>query len=66
MIVMQRRFSDVRIKDTETSPTLEMSGGVGGGNLPMILIIDEDESDKNDEVCRILHGTISTDERDRI
>jgi hypothetical protein len=29
MIVMQRRFSDVRIKDTETSPTLEMSGGGG-------------------------------------
>ena len=56
----------MRIKDTETSPTLEMGGGGGGGNLPMILIIDEDENDKNDEVCRILHGTLSTVERDRI
>ena len=27
MIVMQRRFSDVRVKETEISPTIEMSGG---------------------------------------
>ena len=26
MIVIQRRFSDVRIHDTEISPTIEMSG----------------------------------------
>lgn len=48
MIVIQRRFSDVRIKETEVSPTLEMSGGGGGGNLPMILEI-EDESDSDGE-----------------
>lgn len=49
MIVMQRRFSDVRIKDTETSPTLEMSGGGGGGNLPIVLIINEDDEDSDRE-----------------
>ena len=36
MIVMTRRFSDIRVYDTEVSPTIEMSGGGGGGNLPMI------------------------------
>ena len=49
MIVMQRRFSDVRIKDTEISPTLEQDGGGGGGNLPMVLIIDEDNEDTDRE-----------------
>ena len=41
MIVIQRRFSDVRVKDTEISPTIEMDGGGGGGNLPMVLQIYE-------------------------
>lgn len=51
MIVMQRRFSDVRIRDTETSPTLEMGGGGGGGNLPMVLIIyEQDENIDREEV----------------
>ena len=49
MIVMQRRFSDVRIQDTEIRPTLEMSGGGGGGNLPIVLIIDEDDEDNDGE-----------------
>lgn len=46
MIVIQRRFSDVRVHDTEVSPTIEMSGGGGGGNLPMILdtlVFDESQ-----------------------
>ena len=46
MIVIQRRFSDVRIKHTEISPTLEQDGGGGDGNLPMVLIIYEDKQDK--------------------
>lgn len=36
MIVMVRRFSDVRIYETETAPTIEMGSGSGGNNLPMI------------------------------
>lgn len=45
MIVIQRRFSDVRVKETEISPTIEMSGGGGGGNPPMIVYeISEDEN----------------------
>lgn len=34
---MQRRFSDVRVKDVEICPTLEQGAGGGGGNVPMIL-----------------------------
>ncbi|MBR3243026.1 MAG: hypothetical protein IKF90_10050 [Parasporobacterium sp.] len=37
MIVIQRRFSDVRIRETETAPTIEAGVGGGGGNIPMIL-----------------------------
>lgn len=37
LIVIQRRFSDVLVRDTETSPTIEAGGGEGGNNLPMIL-----------------------------
>lgn len=36
--MIQRRFSDVRIKHTEISPTIERQGGGGGGNLPMVLV----------------------------
>ena len=46
MIVMSRRFSDVRIHDTETCPTIETGSGEGGNNLPMIvdtLIFDESQ-----------------------
>ena len=48
LIVMQRRFSDVLIRETETSPTLEAGGGggEGGNNLPMILdtlVFDESQ-----------------------
>lgn len=49
MIVMVRRFSDVRIYDTETAPTIEMGSGSGGNNLPMILQAkDDDESIRSD------------------
>ncbi len=38
MIVMSRRFADMRIKETEICPTLEDAMGSGGGNVPMIAI----------------------------
>lgn len=37
MIVMQRRFSNVIVQDTDISPTIEAGGGEGGNNLPMIV-----------------------------
>ena len=37
MILMQRRFSNVIITDTETAPTIEAGAGGGGNNLPMIM-----------------------------
>lgn len=43
MIVIQRRFSDVIIRETEISPTLEAGGGEGGNNMPMILITLNDQ-----------------------
>ena len=45
MIVMQRRFSDVRIYDTEISPTLEQGTGGGGNNLPMLLEFKDEAED---------------------
>lgn len=46
MIVMQRRFSNVTVSDTEVSPTIEAGGGEGGNNVPMIidtLVFDESQ-----------------------
>lgn len=45
MIVIVRRFSDVRIYETETAPTIEMGSGSGGNNLPMIVETYEDICD---------------------
>ena len=45
MIVIVRRFSDVRIYETETAPTIEMGSGSGGNNLPMIVEEHEDICD---------------------
>ena len=36
-IVLQRRFSNVIVSETETSPTLEAGAGGGGNNLPIVL-----------------------------
>lgn len=44
MIVIVRRFSDVRIYETETAPTIEMGSGSGGNNLPMILQTKDNEN----------------------
>ena len=37
MIVMNRRFSDVRISEEDIAPTIEGGTGEGGNNLPMII-----------------------------
>ena len=37
MIVVNRRFADIRVQDTEISTTLEGGSGDGGNNLPMIV-----------------------------
>ena len=37
MIVVNRRFADIRVKDTEISTTLEGGSGDGGNNLPMVV-----------------------------
>ena len=41
MIVVQRRFSTVMVSDTETCPTLENAMGAGGGNVPIVLIVND-------------------------
>ena len=48
-IVIQRRFSDVIVRDTDIAPTIEAGGGEGGNNLPMILVRTEgyDISNRN-------------------
>lgn len=37
MLVLQRRFSDVKITETSKSPTLEAAMGEGGNNIPIVL-----------------------------
>lgn len=37
MIVMQRRFSNVMVMETDVAPTIEAGAGEGGNNLPMIV-----------------------------
>lgn len=49
MIVIQRRFSDVRVNDTETSPILENGAGSGGNTLPMLLQITNTNINKENE-----------------
>lgn len=46
MIVIRKRFSDVRIYETEISPTLEADMGTGGGNQPIILEVHDEAEDK--------------------
>ena len=43
--VIQRRFSNVTVIDTEVCPCLEASMGGGGNNIPMIVQIHENDSD---------------------
>lgn len=61
---MSRRFSDVRIYDTEISPTLENGTGEGGNNLPMILKsygLDSYNQEIHEEVSQTLKVNIGGD-----
>ena len=37
LLVMSRRFSDIRVYESDVSPTIETGSGDGGNNLPMVL-----------------------------
>ena len=63
VLVLQRRFSNVMVQDTEIAPTIEAGGGEGGNNLPMINV-DVHHKDGNPEnnspenlrrLCRSCH-----------
>lgn len=56
MIVIVRRFSDVRIYDTETAPTIEMGSGSGGNNLPMILQTKDNENTNREKILPLGRG----------
>lgn len=49
VLVLQRRFSDIRIYDTEICTCLESGGGEGGNNLPMIVEEANAEGNRNIE-----------------
>lgn len=52
VLVLQRRFSNITVTDTEVSPTIEAGGGEGGNNLPMIvepIVFKDDITIKIDE-----------------
>lgn len=67
MIVMMRRFSDIRIYDTEVSPTIEMSGGGGGGNLPMVVMsIDSYNQAASLEVAEPLRAAEDGDTKPKV
>lgn len=48
MILMVRRFSDVRIYETETAPTIERGCGSGGNNVPLLLVSVGEADGQND------------------
>lgn len=54
--MMVRRFSDVRIYETETAPTIEMGSGSGGNNLPMILQTKDDEDINGEKILLLGRG----------
>lgn len=37
LLVISRRFSDIRVYESDVSPTIETGSGDGGNNLPMVL-----------------------------
>ena len=41
MILIQRRFQNVIIKETEICFTLENAMGAGGGNIPIVVTKDD-------------------------
>jgi len=45
MILIQRRFQNVNVRDAEICFTLENAMGAGGGNIPMVIEIHDKEKD---------------------
>lgn len=41
VLILQRRFDNVTVSITETSPTIEAAMGCGGGNIPIVLAVFE-------------------------
>ena len=67
MIVVVRRFSDVRIYETEIAPTIEMGSGSGGNNLPMIAIsVDSYNQTASTEIAEPLRAGEGGDERAKV
>ena len=59
VLVLQRRFSDIRIYDTEICTSLESGSGDGGNNLPMILESNQNHAAaKETEVCPSLPASM--------
>ena len=55
MIVITRRFSNIAVIDTETSPCLEAGMGGGGNNIPMIIQVYEEDIDNAERPRRRVH-----------
>lgn len=47
MIVVESNQNHAIVEDTEVSPTLPASMGMGGGYVPMIVVDDEKTNDNN-------------------
>ena len=59
MLVIERRFSDIRFYETETSTTIEGGSGDGGGNVPMILESNQNHATAKDtEVVNALPASM--------
>lgn len=57
MLILQRRFSNVIVMDSEVSPTLEAGAGGGGNNLPMVLESNQNHAiAKDTEICPLSSG----------
>ena len=56
MLVLQRRFSNIVLQDTNVSPTIEAGGGEGGNNLPIILQSNQNNAQvyEDEETCPTL------------
>ena len=53
MIVITRRFSNIAVIDTETSPCLEAGMGGGGNNIPMIMQTYEEDIQSDKPKCGV-------------
>lgn len=59
VLVLQRRFSNVNVDDTEVAPTIEAGAGGGGNNLPIVLYNNQNNAiAKDTEVCNTLPASM--------